>query len=361
MMRRVNVGGVEIGGGAPISVQSMTNTQTADVDATVAQIERLVAAGCEIVRVAVPDAEAAAALPAIRKAISIPLVADIHFDHRLALAAIEAGVDKLRLNPGNITDPGKIAQVAEAAARARVPIRVGANSGSLAKAYLDAHGRASVAGMVDSALHEIRLLERLGFADIVVSLKATDVRMTIDAYRAIAREVDYPLHVGITEAGTVWEGAIRSAVGLGVLFADGLGDTVRVSLAGDPVEEVRAAYEILRSLGLRSRGVDLHVCPTCGRTGIDLAAIAGEVRVALADVALPIKVALMGCVVNGLGEVRDAEVGLVGSQRQGSIYVEGEIVAGAVPEGKLAGEIVRVVRERLARRAAEGEKGERHG
>ncbi len=360
MPRRVNVGGVEIGGGAPISVQSMTNTQTADVAATVAQIECLAKAGCEIVRVAVPDAEAAAALPAIRKAIAIPLVADIHFDHRLALAAIEAGVDKLRLNPGNITDPGKIAQVAEAAARARVPIRVGANSGSLAKAYLDAHGRASVAGMVDSALHEIRLLERLGFADIVVSLKATDVRMTIDAYRAIAREVDYPLHVGITEAGTVWEGAIRSAVGLGILFAGGIGDTVRVSLAGDPVEEVRAAYEILRSLGLRSRGVDFHVCPTCGRTGIDLAAVAGDVRLALADIAEPIKVALMGCVVNGLGEVRDAEVGLVGSKGQGSIYVEGEIVAAAVPEERLAGEIVRVVRERLARRAAEGEKGAQH-
>lgn len=354
MTRAVNVGRVVIGGGAPVSVQSMTNTNTADVAATVAQIERLVAAGCEIVRVAVPDAEAAAALPAIRRAVAVPLVADIHFDHRLALAAIDAGVDKLRLNPGNITDSAKIALVAEAAKAAGIPIRVGANSGSLAKEYLDAHGRASVTGMVDSALHEIRLLERLGFEEIVVSLKATDVRMTIDAYRAIAREVDYPLHVGITEAGTVWEGAIRSAVGLGILFAEGLGDTVRVSLAGDPVEEVRAAYEILRALGLRSRGVDLHVCPTCGRTGIDLATIAGDVRRALADVALPIKVALMGCVVNGLGEVRDAEVGLVGSLGRGTIYVEGEIVAGAVSEDRLADEIVRVVRERLSRRAPDG-------
>ncbi len=354
MTRRVDVGGVAIGGGAPISVQSMTNTSTADVAATVAQIERLVAVGCEIVRVAVPDAPAAAALPAIRKAISIPLVADIHFDHRLALAAIEAGVDKLRLNPGNITDPAKIGEVAESAARAGIPIRVGANSGSLASAYLDAHGRASVAGMVGSALHEIRILEGLGFTDIVVSLKATDVRMTIDAYRAIAREVDYPLHVGITEAGTVWEGAIRSAVGLGVLFAEGLGDTVRVSLAGDPVEEVKAAYEILRSLGLRQRGVDLHVCPTCGRTGIDLASIAGQVRNALADVADPIKVALMGCVVNGLGEVKDADVGLVGSKGQGSIYAAGQVVAAAVPEDRLAGEIVRVVREWLSQRRNHG-------
>jgi (E)-4-hydroxy-3-methylbut-2-enyl-diphosphate synthase len=349
MTRRVNVGGVPIGGGAPISVQSMTTTQTADVAATVAQIGRLEAAGCEIVRVAVPDMAAAGALSAIRKAISIPLVADIHFDHCLALAAIEAGVNKLRLNPGNITDTVKISEVADAAAKAGIPIRVGANSGSLAPAYLDAHGRASVAGMVESALHEIRLLERQGFTDIVVSLKATDVRMTIDAYRAIVREVDYPLHVGITEAGTVWEGAIRSAVGLGILLAEGLGDTVRVSLAGDPIEEVKAAYEILRSLGLRSRGLDLHVCPTCGRTGIGLAAIAGEVRTALADVAEPIKLALMGCVVNGLGEVRDADVGLVGSKGQGSIYVAGEVVAAAVPEVELAAEIVRVVRARLVR------------
>ncbi len=354
MTRQVNVGGVLIGGGAPISVQSMTTTPTVDVAATVAQIERLAMAGCEIVRVAVPDAAAAGALPAIREAISIPLIADIHFDHRLALAAIGAGVDKLRLNPGNITDPAKIALVAEAAKKAGTPIRVGANSGSLAKEYLDAHGRASVVGMVESALREIRLLEGLGFADIVVSLKATDVRMTIDAYRAIAREVDYPLHIGITEAGTVWEGAIRSAVGLGVLLAEGIGDTVRVSLAGDPVEEVRAAYEILRSLGLRSRGVDLHVCPTCGRTGIDLASIAEEVRAGLADVALPIKVALMGCVVNGLGEVKDAEVGLVGAKGRGSIYVEGVVVAGAVPENRLAGEIVRLVRDRLAGRKANG-------
>jgi (E)-4-hydroxy-3-methylbut-2-enyl-diphosphate synthase len=350
MTRRIDVGDVPIGGGAPISVQSMTNTSTSDVATTVGQIARLAEAGCEIVRVAVPDSASAAALPAIRKAISIPLVADIHFDPRLALAAIAAGVDKLRLNPGNITDSGKIAEVAAAAARAGIPIRVGANSGSLAAKYRDGHDRASVGGMVESALAEIRLLEREGFEAIVVSLKATDVRMTIDAYRAIAREVDYPLHIGITEAGTVWEGAIRSAVGLGVLLAEGLGDTVRVSLAGDPVAEVRAAYEILRSLGLRSRGLDLHVCPTCGRTGIDLAAIAAEVREALADVAAPIRVALMGCVVNGPGEAREAEVGLVGGKGQGSIYVGGEVVAAAVPERELVDEILRTVREVISKR-----------
>ncbi|MDD5220270.1 MAG: flavodoxin-dependent (E)-4-hydroxy-3-methylbut-2-enyl-diphosphate synthase [Candidatus Bipolaricaulis sp.] len=354
MTRRVVVGGVPIGGGAPVVVQSMTNTNTADVAATVAQIQRLEAAGCEIARVAVPDFAAAEALPEIRRAISIPLVADIHFDCRLALAAIDAGVDKLRLNPGNITDPARIGEVAEAAVKAAVPIRVGANSGSLAKEYLDPHGRATAAGMVESALREIRLLEGHGVRDIVVSLKATDVRMTVDAYRAVAAEVEYPLHIGITEAGTAWEGAIRSAVGLGILLAEGIGDTVRVSLAGDPVDEVRAAYEILRSLGLRQRGVDLHVCPTCGRTGIDLARIADEVRRALADVVLPVKVALMGCVVNGLGEVKGADVGLVGSRGQGTIYVGGEPTATAVPEDHLVDEVAATVRTFVARRVREG-------
>lgn len=354
MTRRVVVGGVPIGGGAPVVVQSMTNTNTADAAATVAQIRRLEAAGCEIVRVAVPDFAAAAALPEIKRAISVPLVADIHFDYRLALASIEAGVDKLRLNPGNITDPARIGEVADAAKRAGVPIRVGANSGSLAKDYLDAHGRATASGMVDSAQNEIRLLERHGVEDIVVSLKATDVRTTIDAYRAVAAEVDYPLHIGITEAGTAWEGAIRSAVGLGILLAEGIGDTLRVSLAGDPVAEVGAAYEILRSLGLRQRGIDLHVCPTCGRTGIDLARIADEVRRSLGDVVEPVKVALMGCVVNGLGEVKDADVGLVGARGQGTVYVDGEPAATAVPEGRLVEEVVATVRAFVEQRRNRG-------
>jgi (E)-4-hydroxy-3-methylbut-2-enyl-diphosphate synthase len=350
MTRRVLVGGVPIGGGSPITVQSMTNTSTADAVATIAQIRRLEAAGCEIVRVAVPDAAAADALPSIKEAIGIPLVADIHFDSRLALAAIEAGVDKLRLNPGNITDPERIAEVAEAAKKREVPIRVGANSGSLAKAYLDRHGRASAQGMVDSALAEIRILERRGFDRIVVSLKATDVRMTIEAYRAMAREVDYPLHIGITEAGTAWEGSIRSAVGLGVLLEEGFGDTLRVSLTGDPVEEVRAGFAILGALGLRRRGVDLHVCPTCGRTRIDLATIAERVRVGSAELADPVVVALMGCVVNGLGEVREADVGLVGADGRGTIYAAGEAVRVNVPEEALAEELLTVLYEVVERR-----------
>jgi len=348
MTRRIVVGGVAIGGGEPIVVQSMTNTNTADVDATVAQIRRLEGAGCEIVRVAVPDFAAAEALQTIKERVTVPLVADVHFDHRLALAAIEAGIDKLRLNPGNITDPAKIAEVAQAARGAGTPIRVGANSGSLAESYLDG-GRPSAEGMVRSALDEIALLEKHGVDQIVVSLKGTDVRMTIAANQMMAKEADYPLHIGITEAGTPWEGAIRSAVGLGALLAEGIGDTLRVSLAGDPVEEVRVAYEILRALGLRSRGIDLHVCPTCGRTGIDLVTVADRVRRELADVVDPIRLALMGCVVNGLGEVKEADVGLVGSQGQGTIYVDGKPVLVSVPEAQLADEIVRTVRGYLRR------------
>jgi (E)-4-hydroxy-3-methylbut-2-enyl-diphosphate synthase len=343
MTRKVLVGGVPIGGGAPIVVQSMTNTSTADVDATVDQIQRLEGAGCEIVRVAVPDVTAAEALPAIRERVSVPLVADVHFDYRLALAAIEAGADKLRLNPGNIIDPDRIREVAEAAKASGTPIRVGANSGSLAKAYL-VDGHPTAEGMVWSALDEIALLEKEGIDQIVVSLKGTDVRMTVEANRRIVKETDYPIHIGITEAGTPWEGAIRSAVGLGTLLEEGIGDTIRVSLAGDPVEEVRVAYEILRALGLRARGIDLHVCPTCGRTGIDLVSIADRVRRELADVVEPVSVALMGCVVNGLGEVSEAEIGLVGSQGQGTIYVDGKPVLVSVPEDRLAEEIVRTAR-----------------
>lgn len=344
MTRRVDVGSVPIGGGAPIAVQSMTTTSTTNLDETVAQIRRLEVAGCEIVRVAVPDFDAAAALPSIRRQIGIPLVADIHFDHRLALASIEAGVDKLRLNPGNITDPARILEVVEAASAAHVPIRVGANSGSLAPAYQDPHGRATARGMIDSALAEVRLLERHGFEDIVISLKGTDVRMTVEAYRAVAAEVDYPLHLGITEAGGPWEGAIRSAVGLGVLLHEGIGDTVRVSLTGDPVEEVRVAFEILKSLGLRKRGLDLHVCPTCGRTKIDLEHIANDVRRQLANWVEPISVALMGCVVNGLGEVQHADVGLVGGAGSGSIYVRGRLTESNVPEAPLANHVVQAVK-----------------
>ena len=344
MRRVVNIGGVKIGGGNPIAVQSMTNTDTSDVDATVAQIERLQEAGCEIVRVAVPDADAARALPRIKKRIDIPLVADIHFDHRLALTSIEAGVDKLRLNPGNITDQKKIEQVVLAAKEAGIPIRVGANSGSLAPEFLDENGHATADGMVDSALKEIRLLEELDFTDIVVSLKATDVMMTLAAYRRIVREVDYPLHIGITEAGTPWGGTIKSAVGIGILLTEGLGDTLRVSLTGDPVEEVRVAYQILSALDLRHRGIIYRVCPTCGRTKIDLFRIANEIQERLSDVTEPIVVALMGCIVNGIGEAKDAQISLFGGEGNGNISIGGEIVKRAVPEDRLADEFVATVR-----------------
>jgi len=348
--KEIIIGGVKIGGGGPIVVQSMTNTDTRDVDVTVAQIERLELAGCEIVRVAVPDLEAAKVLPMIKERISIPLVADIHFDHRLALASIAAGVDKLRLNPGNITDPKKISEVVRAAKESGIPIRVGANSGSLAQEFLDPHGHASAKGMVQSALKEIRLLEGLGFTDIVVSLKGTDVPMTIAAYREIVREVDYPLHIGITEAGTPWGGSIRSAVGLGILLAEGLGDTVRVSLTGDPVEEVRVAYEILSALNLRKRGIVYRVCPTCGRTKIDLYTIANEIQQELIDVTEPLTIALMGCIVNGIGEAKDAEIALFGGEKNGTICVDGEPVARAVPEERLVAEFVSTVREYLERK-----------
>ncbi len=344
MRRVVNIGGVRIGGDNPIAVQSMTNTDTSDVDATVAQIERLQEAGCEIVRVAVPDAVAAAALPQIKRRIDLPLVADIHFDHRLALAAIEAGVDKLRLNPGNITDEKRIEQVVLAAKDAGIPIRVGANSGSLAPDFLDENGHATSDGMVDSALKEIKLLEELDFTDIVVSLKATDVMMTLAAYRRIVREVDYPLHIGITEAGTPWGGTIKSAVGIGILLAEGLGDTLRVSLTGDPVEEVRVAYQILSALDLRHRGIIYRVCPTCGRTKIDLFRIANEIQERLSDVTEPIVVALMGCIVNGIGEAKDAQISLFGGEGNGNISIAGEIVKRAVPEDRLADEFVATVR-----------------
>jgi (E)-4-hydroxy-3-methylbut-2-enyl-diphosphate synthase len=348
--RAVRIGSATIGGGAPVLVQSMTNTDPDDVEATLAQIERLARAGCEIVRVAVPDLGAAAVLREIRREVVLPLVADVHFDHRIALAAIEAGVDKLRLNPGTIADPAKVRDVARAAQEAGIAIRVGANSGSLRPPFLGPGGHPTAEGLAESALAEVRLLEEQGFERIVVSVKATDVRMTIDAYRRVAREVDYPLHIGITEAGPPFEGAIRSAVGLGILLAEGIGDTLRVSLAGDPVEEVRAGYEILRSLGLRTRGVTHRVCPTCGRTGIDLAAIAEAVRQDLAEVSEPITVALMGCVVNGLGEVREADVGLVGGKGEGTVYVRGEAVLSRVPEARLAAEVVRAVRAFLEER-----------
>ena len=340
--RVVRVGGVPLGGGNPVVVQSMTSTPTVEVAATVEQIRRLQAAGCEIVRVAVPNADSAHALREIKKEASVPIVADIHYDHRLALAALEAGADKLRLNPGNIRDPDKIRAVAQAAQERGVPIRVGVNAGSLDTRFLEGQ-RVTPEGMVKAALWEIELLESAGFEDIVVSLKAHDVPLTVAANRLLRREGNWPLHLGITEAGTAWEGAIRSAVGIGILLAEGLGDTIRVSLAGDPVKEVEAAWEILGSLGLRQRGPSFVVCPTCGRTGIDIAGIAQTVRERLKLVTTPISIAIMGCPVNGLGEAQRADFAILGGQGFGTIYAHGQVVRPKVPEEKLVEEFAHLV------------------
>lgn len=347
MSRVVWVGGVPIGGGNPIVVQSMTNTPTADVPATVDQIRRLVAAGCEVVRVAVPDRDAAAAIREIKREVTVPIVADIHYDHRLALAALAAGTDKLRLNPGNIRDPQKIREVAAAAGEKGVPIRVGVNAGSVDARFKGRDGKVTAEGLVEAALWEVRLLEDVGFRDIVISIKAHDVLLTVDANRRLAREVDYPLHLGITEAGTPWEGAIRSAVALGILLSEGIGDTIRVSLSGDPVREVAAAWEILGALGLRKRGPSYVVCPTCGRTKIDIAGIAQAVRARLAGVVRPLTIAVMGCPVNGLGEAERADFAILGGQGFGTVYAHGKVVLPKVPEDRLVEEFVRIVREEV--------------
>jgi len=342
--RGVTVGRVTIGGGAPISVQSMTNTRTDDVAATVAQIKRLEAAGCEIVRVAVPDETAAAALRDIISQVTIPVVADIHFDHRLGLAAIEAGVHKLRVNPGNIGSREKVAELAAAAKERRIPIRIGVNSGSLEKDILERDGRPTAAGMVESAARHIGLLEREGFRDIVLSLKASDVPMTIEANRMAAARCECPLHLGITEAGTVLSGAVRSSVGLGVLLAEGIGDTIRVSLAGPPEEEVRVGRIVLSSLGLRHGGVTVIACPTCGRCRIDVQAIAEEVERETAGIRTPLVVAVMGCAVNGPGEAREADVGVAGGVGEGVLFVRGAIV-GKVDQTRMVAELLARVRE----------------
>lgn len=323
--RKVRVGGVEIGGDAPVSVQSMTNTPTADVDATVAQIKRLEIAGCDIVRVAVPNQKAAEAIKEIKAAIAIPLVADIHFDYQLALASLESGADKLRINPGNIGSDTNVEAVARAAKERGVPIRIGVNAGSIDRSR---YGPPSAEALVESGLDEVRVLEKLGFEDIVLSLKAFDVPMMIGAYRIVSELCDYPLHLGVTEAGLAWEGTIRSAVGIGALLAEGIGDTIRVSLTGDPVEEVRAGKEILHSLGLWRKPYTLVSCPTCGRCEIDLAAIAEEIRRRLdaAPPINPITVAVMGCVVNGPGEASLADVGVAGGAGVGIIFSGGKML-----------------------------------
>lgn len=340
--RRIVVGGVPIGGGAPVVVQSMTNTDTRDWRATVAQIKRLEEVGCELVRVAVPDREAADQLSRIKRAISIPLIADIHFDHRLALQALRAGVDGLRLNPGNIGGPDKVRKVVAAARERQVPIRIGVNSGSLEKDLLARHGHATPEAMVASALRHIRLLEDLDFDLLKVSLKSSDVLDTVACYRLLASKTDYPLHLGVTEAGTVVDGAVKSALGIGLLLFEGLGDTLRVSITSAPEEEIPIAYSILRALKLRERGVELISCPTCGRTEIDLIPLVEKAERMLRMVRTPLKVAIMGCVVNGPGEAREADVGVAGGRGQGILFKKGERMA-KVPEGELLACLLREV------------------
>lgn len=324
--RVIHVGTLAIGGENPISVQSMTNTDTRDVEATVAQIRQLERAGCELVRVAVPDMEAAGKLSAIKAGISIPLVADIHFDYRLALEAIAQGVDGLRLNPGNIGSPERVRAVVRAAQEKRVAIRIGVNAGSLEKELLARYGRPTPEAMVESAMRQVRLLEDMGFDQIKISLKAADVPLTLEAYRLMASTTDYPLHLGVTEAGTVLGGTVRSSVGLGILLAEGIGDTLRVSLTGDPVQEVIVGFEILKALGLRQRGVELISCPTCGRCQIALVPVAEEVERRLRHITTPLKVAVMGCEVNGPGEARMADIGVAGGRGGGLLFRRGKVV-----------------------------------
>jgi (E)-4-hydroxy-3-methylbut-2-enyl-diphosphate synthase len=346
--RRVNVGRVAIGGGAPVSVQSMTTTKTDDWAATLDQVEQLAAAGCEIVRVSVPDQKAAAACKKIKSGATVPLVADIHFDHRFALAAIDAGWDKLRLNPGNIRDAQKVREVVRAAKAQSMPIRIGVNMGSLAPDIVQTLGR-TPAGMVESARRHIRILEELDFFDTVVSLKAHDVRSTVLAYRMLATECDYPLHLGITEAGTLRTGTVKSSVGLGILLAEGIGDTIRVSLAADPIEEVPVCWEILKSLGLRERGAEITACPSCGRVQVDILKLADMVEKVTAEYRAPVKVAVMGCAVNGPGEASMADVGIAGGKGMGLIYRDGVKVR-SLPEAELLDglreEIEKVIAER---------------
>ena len=340
--RQIHIGNVAIGGGAPISVQSMCNTKTTDTAATVAQIKALQNAGCDIVRVAVPDMEAAKNLGNIIKEINIPLVADIHFDYKLALEAIKQGISALRLNPGNIGGEEKVRAVVKAAKEAHIPIRIGVNAGSLDKKILAKYGEVTPEALVESAMKHVKILEYLDFYDMKISLKAHDVPLTLAAYRLMSKTVDYPLHLGITEAGTVNTGIIKSAVGIGALLSEGIGDTFRISLTGDPVVEVKVANEILKSLGLKEYGPTLVACPTCGRTSIDLPAIAARVEKKLEGIKDPIEVAVMGCVVNGPGEARGADVGIAGGNGEGLIFRKGEIIR-KVPEENLVEELFKEI------------------
>ncbi len=324
--RKVQIGDVTIGGGSPIAIQSMTNTKTEDVSGTVAQVLALEKAGCEIIRCAVPTMKAAQAIGQIKENIHIPLVADIHFDYRLAIAAIENGADKIRINPGNIGDAGRVQAVVDAAKEYQVPIRVGVNSGSLEKPLLERYGGVTAEGLVESAMDKVHMIEKMGYGNLVVSIKSSDVMMCVKAHELIARECPYPLHVGITEAGTLLAGNIKSSIGLGLILNQGIGDTIRVSLTGDPVEEIRSAKLILKTLGLRKGGIEVVSCPTCGRTKIDLIGLANRVEQMVEDIPLNIKVAVMGCVVNGPGEAKEADIGIAGGIGEGLLIKKGEVV-----------------------------------
>ena len=332
--KEVRIGNRVIGADHPILIQSMTNTKTENVADTVAQIQKLTAAGCDIIRCAVPTMEAAAALREIKKQIEIPLVADIHFDYKLAIAAIEAGADKIRINPGNIGDEGRVRAVVTEAKERGIPIRVGVNSGSLEKDLLEKYHGVTAEALVESALDKVKLIEDMGYDNLVISIKSSDVMMCVKAHELIAKQTDHPLHVGITESGTVTSGNIKSAIGLGLILNQGIGDTIRVSLTGDPTEEIKSAKIILRTLGLRKGGIEVVSCPTCGRTRIDLIGLANQVENMVADIPLDLKVAVMGCVVNGPGEAREADIGIAGGVGEGLIIKHGEIYK-KVPEAEL--------------------------
>ncbi|WP_272701122.1 flavodoxin-dependent (E)-4-hydroxy-3-methylbut-2-enyl-diphosphate synthase [Desulfovibrio sp. Fe33] len=351
--RVVNIGGVGIGGDNPVRVQSMCNTDTRDVLATVTQINQLAEAGCEIVRLAVPDEAAAAKLETIRAQSPVPLIADIHFDHRLALSALDAGFDGLRINPGNIGDEAKVDAVVRAAKACATPIRIGVNGGSLEKDLLKTYGGPTPEAMVESGLRHVRMLEARGFHDIKISLKTSSVLKTIAAYRLMSEQVDYPLHIGITEAGTLVRGAVKSSVGLGILLFEGIGDTMRVSLTHDPVAEIGVAYEILRSLGLRERGPEIISCPTCGRTEIGLIELAEQVEAALRGVEEVFTVAVMGCVVNGPGEAREADIGIAGGRDLGIIFRKGEVVRKVKGNANLLPEFMKEIEKFLEERRSE--------
>lgn len=330
----ITIGNKKIGGGNPVLIQSMTNTKTEDVEATVAQILELEAAGCDIIRCAVPTMEAAKALSEIKKQIHIPLVADIHFDYRLAIAAMENGADKIRINPGNIGDRDRVEKVIAVAKERNIPIRVGVNSGSLEKHLIEKYGSVTAEGLVESALDKVKLIEDMGYDNLVISIKSSNVLMCIKAHELIAKQTKYPLHVGITESGTVYSGNIKSSVGLGAILSQGIGDTIRVSLTGAPLEEIKTAKMVLKTLGLRKGGIEVVSCPTCGRTQIDLISLANKVEDMVQDINLDIKVAVMGCVVNGPGEAREADIGIAGGIGEGLLIKKGEVIK-KVPEDAL--------------------------